>query len=522
MITKYIHLYRISKRNYALCILQCALLLLLSACGQTGEGDPDDPGFKEGVPTEVRITFSSRSAAHSRAGEDGSAEEDLNDPGKDKNPNAAVELIHDWWIAFVDRNGKVTILKRNDLEDSDKIQSTAGTVANPQGGFESETFKLILPSGTYDIYAFANITPPADAKKAIEDVLKSGELTGKYLSDFVSKEFVSNMQWPSNENIPMTGVMTKKISNTMEEAFSIEVVRAVAKVEFDFENPSDEDITLQSLKFGRITKSGVSLFPQYEAIDHHQAYLPFGSPSYGSLSFTFKDNEDKDIVLAKGNGKHNMYFYCKESLAPNEDETLDGVDYQKDSFRIDLSVKMGNETKDRTFYTKNILRYINRNDWIHIPIKFNDWIVIWKLHFYAPIGGYPNVFNQNGSGDNIEATVTTGGEFELYPFQIKKNNQEVDFYKDVDWDHEDMTVTVLNGSADLFITGKEPKVVANPGNSGSHPIDSQTFPKIVMGEFDPYKTGDAKVQIKFYLKESTSVDTEFTCTFTIHRQNTAP
>lgn len=470
-------------------MLYILLFFLFAACGQTGQDDPDNPGFEQGIPTEVTFSLSSRSKNQTRAGED---------PGTPKDPNAPVELIHDWWIAFVDKNGKVTIQQRGSYFTE---------------GFEAETFKCIIPSGTYDIYAFANIPAKSaeDVKKLIDEESGLESILGEYKFDD------DKMQWPQSQNIPMTGfIKNAKIQNTIEETFSIEVIRAVAKIEFDFENPSDEDITLENLSFGRITKSDVSLFPQYNALDNKTAYNPFGTPSYSALNYTFNNT-----TLAKATGKHNLYFYCKESLAPQEDYQLDGVDYKKDSFRIDLTISKGGTEETKTFYTTTILRHINRNDWIHIPIKFNDWIVIWRLHFYPPIGGYPPVLNQNGNGDNIEATVTTGGEFELYPVQIKRNNQEIDYSTEVDWQHENMAVNVLSESADLFITDRSPKVVKNPGNNDNHAVSDLKFPYIVAGELDPYKTGDAKVQIIFYLKENTNIETEFKCIFTIHRRNPA-
>ena len=127
----------------------CALLLvLLPACGgETAVDGPDDPAFEEGIPTEVRITLSARSGNATRADRD----------GEDKDPTSDIELMHDdWWIVFIDKKNTVRVISQKDLDVTDRVQSKPSSVSNPDG-FEAETFKIILPTGTYRIYAFANV-----------------------------------------------------------------------------------------------------------------------------------------------------------------------------------------------------------------------------------------------------------------------------------------------------------------------------------------------------------------------------
>ena len=512
MTTKYNFLRQAAMAlSYGLWYVAAAILLLIlpTACSLSdGKDDPDSPDFEEGIPTEVTITLSARSGnAQTRADRD----------GEDKDPTSAVELIHDWWIAFIDAKGKMTILERKDVPYADRTTSTSVTVGE---GFEAETFKIILPSGKYRIYAFANIPLNTEIFKNTDKYTASkGQLRNTYINDFVTDAFTGNvnsandsMQWRSDKYIPMTQILTEKvISNTVEEAFNIEVVRTVAKVEFAFSNPSDDEIVVKNLEFSPISKgTHISIVPANEAIGFGPnnklvTDILNNEPPKGGMG-TLKFPE-LNKSLTPTNGKDVLEFYCKESL-PKKDGG---------PFTIKLTNTRTGVEETKTLYTSKIT-YINRNDWIHIPIKFNDWIVIWRLHTYPPIGGYPAVFSQDGTGNNLTATVTTGGEFELYPVQIKRNNQEADFSDAVDWDNN-MTVQVLDGSDPLFVEGKSPTVVTNPGNSGTHPITSTTFPKIVMGEFDPQKVGTAKVKITFYLKDTEYTNTKFECTFHITRQN---
>ena len=129
-------------------LLCTVILILLSACASENEqDDPNDPGFEEGIPTEVTITLSARSGNGTRAGEDGTP----------KDPTSSVELMHDgWWIVFIDKKNTVRVIGQKDNEVTDRVKSLPSSVANPDG-FEAETFKIILPSGTYRVYAFANV-----------------------------------------------------------------------------------------------------------------------------------------------------------------------------------------------------------------------------------------------------------------------------------------------------------------------------------------------------------------------------
>lgn len=495
-------------------------VLLGVACSESNVGGSDEPSFEEGIPTDVRILLSSRASNYTRA------------DGNPKDPNSSIEYMHNWWIVLVDTKGNTTLLKRDD-EEKVNIVTAGSAPANANGGFEIETFKTVIPSGTYDIYAFANIDysatnlsafvnslatarKTATSKDAAINAIKEAMKTIRLNSTFET----GNMTWSKSANIPMTGyLLGAQVRNTIEEAFSIEVIRAVAKVEFTIDNPTDDYIKLKGLGFERITTSDISLFPDYSAIGL-QAFSPFEpldeeghkiSASYGTLTL---DNYLNPAELVKNN-PCKFFFYCKESLG----QTYEGVD--DESFMITLTVdrKRANETEmetdvPRVFYTNtsNIKNYINRNDWIDIRISFNDWKIFWKLHFYPPIGGYPPVFDQNKDGSSLSATLTTGGEFELYPYKIEKNGINYDLSK-IDWN----TVTVSSiDPKGLFITA--PNKVDNPGNQDPHPVSSD---KIIAGELDPKKTGDAQVKITFKLKDNEGSSTGFPCTFNIKRENPA-
>ncbi|MDE5997986.1 MAG: hypothetical protein K2G77_07235, partial [Muribaculaceae bacterium] len=311
-------------------------------CSQSEDNDPDDSDFKKGIPTEVTFSLSSRSGNYTRA------------DGRPENPTGSVELIHNWWLAFVDQSGNVTVKKRG--EEHGK-------------GFEAETFKIIIPSGTYDIYAFANIDVPENVETVISALLDQDKkkILGKALSEFVANDkfLQDGMQWPSDRNIPMTGFINNaKIRNTIEESFSIEVIRTVAKVEFTIENPTEDEISLESLTFDQVTKTDVALFPDYNVIGQ-KAFMALEGAAYGLLTV----DTDLDKTPFR-NASRIFSFYCKETLGT----TYKDHDDQTGCFKISFKGKKKRkgtdadtgttEVLERTFYTTKIKNYINRNDWV--------------------------------------------------------------------------------------------------------------------------------------------------------------
>ncbi len=514
------------------------LLILPSACSQSdGKDDPNAPDFEEGIPTEVRITLSARPNNASTRGD-----------GEEKDPTSSVELIHNWWIVFINHNTKevVKIIKDTDTAPNvyDKVPSTSVIVDG--GGYEAETFRTVLPSGKYRIYAFANIDANTNLDKFEKsDNFKNGQLKDIYINHFVTNAFREiadspnkDMQWfdkikddkgnTVDNYIPMAQIMPEvNISNTVEDAINIEVVRTVAKVEFTFSNPTEDIITLKNLDFSPISKGEkISIVPANEALGIGPNYKILQDINTDTATLKFDSFKVSTLNAKTSDYMSALEFYCKESLARlkegenrsniiNTDKKL--YKDQLEKFTIRLSIERNGKTETKEFQPPTI-NYINRNDWINFRIKFNNWVIKWKLHTYPPIGGYPAVFSQSGDGETLTATMTTGGEFELYPELITQNGEKYT----VDWSKADqMKVEVESDENKLFIT--KPEIIDNPNVTG-HPLNSTDFPKIIVGELDPKKVGEAKVKITFYLKDSKNValDEVKSCTFKIIRQNEAP
>lgn len=377
-----------------------ASVLLIAGCGDSSH-NPEE-SVEEGIPTKVTFSLSAMSNSSPLSRGDGTPVDPVDDN----------EKINDWFVVFVDKNNLVReIVSRAD----------AG-ISITNNAVEQETFSCILPSGTYSVYAFANITPEElttatgltfsknssvkheDIQKAVWNTVQYGESNNELTTEL-------NL-WSGN--IPMSGHLSQiKVRNTIEESFSIEVVRMVAKVEFKFTNPTEDDITIKSISLEPVTQTAVSLFPNGATKDGisydylgNRAYTPVVGATYKKLTC-----EISKTIQKKSTG--NCHFYIKESFSNRANDRL---------FTIWLNLSHGSESPylDQYNLTKNIKEYINRNDWILIPITLSEYDVRAEAIFYPPIGGYPAFLATNDPDGSQVFTFGTEGEFVITPYVIEK------------------------------------------------------------------------------------------------------
>ena len=368
--------------------LLASFALILTSC------DSDAPdNISDGAPVEVSFTLSSLTRGSTRA------------DGTPANPVADNEKIKDWRLIFVDGDSKVVkILNRDDYETG---------IDNPNLPVERERFKVILPSGSYRVIAFANIS---EAELKTNAGLEFAE------GDEVNIPSILNGSWRNNLNlwniqsdaIPMTGYRSIEVTNHVQESFAIEVVRMTAKVEFLFTNPLADDITVTSVGIDPVTTSRVSLFPRSRSgvgYSHlgNSAYSPLANATYAAVT------NPVDVRVAAGDENVSTTFYCAESIVSRPNGNL---------FTIALKVRHGNGAEELIQYnlTHDIKNYINRNDWIVIPVTFTNWLVETEALFYPPIGGYPEVKAATDATGCRVYTFGTEGEFEIAVSVIDKRN----------------------------------------------------------------------------------------------------
>lgn len=303
---------------------------------------------------------------------------------------ANVEKIHSWWVAFVDKNGIVR-----------HVESRPAALTSY---VDEERVEMNLPTGTYTLYAFSNITPEElKSQTNIEFIVGN-----VYPPAVESAVYALAMPWAQDKDLPMSGKQKVTVTGRTNEVFSIEVVRMLAKMEVRYTNESRKKITINSLKLSQPETDNVPLQPNY-------TYLESGWDSdvpckardyvrpYASLLAAAPVLDEYTGGSAKG---YNDIFYVRESQA-NYNVT------GRYLMAVNITREDGHP-EDLLFALTKDLRSIYRNDHIVIPIILSDYQVSLDVNFYPPIGGYPAVITEE-SDEGFYCKFGTEGDFEIYP-----------------------------------------------------------------------------------------------------------
>ncbi|MGM9678159.1 MAG: hypothetical protein ACI3X7_00030 [Bacteroidaceae bacterium] len=310
--------------------------------------------------------------------------------GVPEGAQADVEKIRTWWVAFVDKDGIV-----RHVESRSPLLTTY---------VEQERIEINVPTGTYTLYAFANITPEAlKAETGVEFIVGS-----TYPSAIETAEYTLVQHWASGTDLPMSGKQQVTVTGRANEVFSIEVVRMLAKMDVRFANESRKQVTINSLKMSQSATDVVPLLPNYTYLESGwdtdvpctaREYLR----TYSSLLAAAPVLDAYDGVSANG---YVDIFYVRESQA---NYNVTG--------RYLMSVNItreGGNPEDLLFALTKDLRSIYRNDHVVIPVILSDYQVSLDVNFYPPIGGYPAVITEE-SQEGFYCKFGTEGDFEIYP-----------------------------------------------------------------------------------------------------------
>ena len=306
--------------------------------------------------------------------------------GVPEGAQADVEKIHTWWVAFVDKDGIV-----RHVESRSPLLTTY---------VEQERIELNVPTGTYTLYAFANITPEElKAETDIEFIVGR-----KSPSAIETAEYKLAMPWASGTDLPMSGKQQVTVTGRANEVFSIEVVRMLAKMEVRFANESRKQVTINRLKMSQSATDKVPLLPNY-------TYLESGWDTDDPCTARdyLREYAPAPVLDAYAEGTAKSYhdiFYVRESQA-NYNVT------GRYLMAVNITREGGNSV-DLLFALTKELRSIYRNDHVVIPIILSDYQVSLDVNFYPPIGGYPAVITEE-SQEGFYCKFGTEGDFEIYP-----------------------------------------------------------------------------------------------------------
>ena len=363
-------------------------LLLAMACSDSADSpDPQEPA-------SVGFRISTRTAT---------------DPGYPEDPADANERINSYKIFLVDKQNKVRAIVEKNLGQA----------------VEEDRFTANVPPGTYNFYAFANIT---DAQIANLEVPGDPETTNTIQSFFKLKqaditdnftssptfETLGKVVWKNLENgftgqIPMTGFLQGvTVTGKVEESFSIEVVRMLAKMEFQFSAPNPKavvPVTIKEVTVHGLSQGNVPFMPNYDILGKSAPTILTG---VAAEDFSF-NNLSISPVLGDNKGISTGTKYLRESVASHPSGGY-LISVTMDRGPVGESGEKAEEI--RQYAIADELCYINRNDHIVIPIQITDWILNIDVHFYPPIGGYPAVITEQ-KNEEYHITFGTQGTFEI-------------------------------------------------------------------------------------------------------------
>ena len=358
--------------KYAIvCVAVLLAVLALSACSEADYQVPDGM-----ARVEVHL-----SAPYQRA---------TRATGDWLDPISSKEKIHDYWVVFV-KSGIVEEL----------VAGSCGT-----DGKEEDSFQFFLPPGNYTVYAFANL------EFSTLNIRKGAALP----TDLTTKTLATTNGWTND--IPMSNNVngqTVKVEEVENQSFEVELVRAMAKIQLDFENLSGQQIDILGYEIYPLTKTNVSLFEPAKPVDivtaatNSEAYTvdlsgtpiiltPITSSGHGGTGTTWcYVNETNATATAT----HNQYSI---RLKVRRNESVE-------EFRYGFTVNSASSGFD----------YIRRNDWIKLPIVVRDWRFRVEALPFPPIAGFQS---RVVSADALSITFNTGGYIFLRPMFRKDTDPE--------------------------------------------------------------------------------------------------
>lgn len=425
------------------CVAVLLAVLAMSACNEADDQVPDGM-----ARVEVHL-----SAPYQRA---------TRATGDWLDPVSSRELIHDYWVVFVNQSGVVKEL----------VSGSCGTE-----GKEEDSFRFLLAPGTYTVYAFANL-----------DFSALGITKGAALPDLSTKTLATTNGWDAD--IPMSNNVqgqTVKVEEVENQSFEVELVRAMAKLQLDFENPTQHQLDILGYEIYPLTKTNVSLLEPATPADIVTAA---NNSEYYRVDLTEAPNTPITLLANGGTGTtwtyvnetnasatatHNQYSIRLKVRRGGQNTPTEGVVEYRYGFTVNKTTVVDDVTgsEDEIGFD-----YIRRNDWIRLPITFGDWSFRIEALPFPPIAGFQS---RVVSADALSITFNTGGYIFLRPM-FRKNTDPEGVWRSFD----DSAVTFV--LPDTYVT--------NTSTGNVEAIDPTTGTGIVLsGDLQVFEDNQYFVQL---------------------------
>ena len=310
------------------------------------------------------------------------------------------EMMKSWFVVVV-QNGTIEKIITSDLKSLDATE------------VEKDQEFVKLKTGATTFYSFANIKPEDIGLNAITSVgqqLPADFDKQTYQMDGNSKLFHQLMTPEFQNGYPMSNKQTVDVVDN-QQVINLEVVRMVAKVQLSITNATDHAINLKTITLSDVTLNGyqnIKLLPNVDSANELKGVNLADGVAKGIITLTAAEN---DGITIEARAKQTACFYMNESLVDK------GEDGGNRYFILSLTtVDAATGATSNHRYAMLSWNEIRRNDYLKIPIKLEDYQIIWKVEAFSPIGVLPKV---KDDGENLSLDFGYYGEFHIKPEVIK-------------------------------------------------------------------------------------------------------
>lgn len=308
------------------------------------------------------------------------------------------EMMKSWFVVVV-QNGKIEKIITSDLK--------SGVTE-----VEKDQVFVKLNTGETTFYSFANIKPKEiglDASTSVGQSLPADFEEKTYQMDGNCQLFHQLMTPDFQNGYPMSNKQTVDVVDN-QQVINLEVIRMVAKVQLSITNATDHAINLKTITLSDVTLNGnqnIKLLPNVDSNNQLQVNLP-NSAKKGTITLTAAENNG---ITIEARAMQTACFYMNESLVDK------GEDGGNRYFILSLTtVDAATGATSNHRYAMLSWNEIQRNDYLKIPIKLEDYQIRWTVEAFSPIGVLPKV---KDDGENLSLDFGYYGEFHIKPEVIK-------------------------------------------------------------------------------------------------------
>lgn len=309
------------------------------------------------------------------------------------------EMMKSWFVVVV-QNGNIEKIITSDLK--------SGVTE-----VEKDQVFVKLNTGETTFYSFANIKPEEiglDASTSVGQSLPADFDEKTYQMDGNCQLFHQLMTPDFQNGYPMSNKQMVNIIDN-QQVINLEVIRMVAKVQLSITNATDHDIVLKSITLSDVTLNGnrnIKLLPNVDSANKLKGVNLADGVAKGTITLTTAENNG--ITIGEG-ATQTACFYMNESLVDK------GADGGNRYFILSLTtVDAATGATSNHRYAMLSWNEIQRNDYLKIPIKLEDYQIRWKVEAFSPIGVLPKV---KDDGENLSLDFGYYGEFHIKPEVIK-------------------------------------------------------------------------------------------------------